>query len=356
MKSFIRAVAFTVVLTLIPAGSTGTQTPPSDVGQQLTQVAGEVDKTLPLLKDLNVEKISPLLKDLEDLNKAYVELNIARTGQFDSGGILVIPTAEIKPQDVVTLIEDMNVMCRIFDKKLADSQLIPGQFLSSSMRLSMALSQGGRSIEAMYIQGYGALFFTKIDFPLSPPPRAQEEKQTKEEVVDPVWEQMKREMYTPRDAAGRSTDDRPEEKYDPEKVKELKETLIKTLKHATNIRGLKPDESVILSVTGSAVSTNVVIQAISGTNNFIVFDKDENITRVYKDGLPDELAYSSPTVLVIRAKKSDIDAFANGTLSFDQFSQKTQLISYPYLGGGLTREPSRISWPDISSSDRRAIR
>jgi len=314
MKSFIRAITITIVLTLIPAGSTGAQTPPTAVSQQ---AAGEVDKTLPFLKDLD---------------KAYIELNIAGTGQFDSGGILVIPTAEIKPQDVVTLMEDMNVMCRIFDKKLAQSHLISGNFLSSSGRLSMAFLRNSSPIEAMYVQGYGALFFTKIDFPLSPPPQAQEEKETKEEDVDPVWEQMKREMYTPQEAARRSTDDRPEEKYDAGKVKELKETLIKTLKHAANIRGLKPDESVILSVTGSGVSTNVLIQAISGTNNFIVFDKDKNITRVYKDSLPDELAYSSPTVLVIRAKKSDIDAFANGTLGFDQFSQKTQLISYPYLG------------------------
>jgi len=346
MKSFMKAITITIVLTLIPAGSTRAQIPPPTAPTAPAipspQVISEVDKTLD-------SRLNETLSQFKLLN--------VRTRQYGGERVLVIPTAEIKPQDMDTLMEDMTVMCRIFDKKLTESHLISGQFLSSDMRLSMALSRDSRSIEAIYVQGYGALFLTKVDFPLSPPLKAEEEKETKKEGdVDQVWEQMKGEMYTPQEAARRSTDDRPEEKYDAQKVKELKETLIKTLKHATNIRGLKPDESVILSVTGSGVSTNVLIQAISGTNNFIVFDKDKNITRVYKDGLPDELAYSSPTVLVIRAKKSDIDAFANGTLGFDQFSQKTQLISYPYLGEVRGARSSLSSSPGIYDSDSRLSR
>jgi len=196
----------------------------------------------------------------------------------------------------------------------------------------------------MYIQGYGALFLTKVDFLLSPPPEAPEEKETEEEDTDPLWKQMRQEIYAPEEVSrGRSTGERPEEKYDAEKVEELKETLIKTLKHAANIRNLKPDESVILTVTGKA----------SQSGSFV--------TRVYKSGDSKYIATESagagsgslsPTVLTIRAKKSDIDAFAEGQLSFDQFHQKTQLISYPYLGGGLTSGPSRSSWSGIGSSRR----
>ena len=195
----------------------------------------------------------------------------------------------------------------------------------------------------MYVQGYGALFLTKVDFPLSPPPQAQQEKETKEEDVDPIWEQMKREMYTPEEARRSRTDDRPEEKYDAEKVENLKTTLIKALKHAANIRNLKPDESVILTVTGKVSQSGPLVTRVNidGHNRYITTEPAGAATGSF-----------SPTVLTIRAKKADIDAFAKGKLSFDQFHQKTQLISYPYLGGGLGGGPSRSPWPGIRDSRR----
>jgi len=179
---------------------------------------------------------------------------------------------------------------------------------------------------------------TKVDFLLSPPPEAPEEKETEEEDTDPLWTQMRQQIYAPEEAdRRRSTGERLEEKYDPEKVEELKETLIKSLKHAANIRNLKPDESVILTVTGKAGRSGPFV------------------TRLYKSGdskyITTESAGAgsgsiSPTVLTIRAKKADIDAFAEGKLSFDQFTEKTQLLSYSYLGENLG-EPSRSSLTDM---------
>ncbi len=91
------------------------------------------------------------------------------------------------------------------------------------------------------------------------------------------------------------------------------------MKHAANIRALKPDESVILTVIGKAgqSATSVFVGTKTG--------------------------FLPPRILTIRAKKSDIDAFAEGKLSFDQFHQKTQLLSYPYLGGNIGGGPSRSS-------------
>ena len=39
-------------------------------------------------------------------------------------------------------------------------------------------------------------------------------------------------------------------------------------------------------------------------------------------------AYYSKTVLIIRVKKSDIDAFAKDKLDFEQFRQKVQIFTY----------------------------
>jgi hypothetical protein len=265
------------------------------------------------------------------------------------GSILVIPAAQMKVEDLAAITEDMTVMSRIFDKKLSQAQLITG---GSWPELSFGLDQRsfGRSsgaIEAIYLDGYGALFLMKVNALLSPPPEALEEKETEEEDTDPLWTQTIQEMYAPEEADRlRRRTDRPEEKYDAEKVKELKETLIKTLKHAANIRTLKSDESVILSVTGkagqSATRTTTRSYGLGGA----LSGRRRSSRRSYNMPLRPvgaETGFSSPTVLTIRAKKSDIDAFANGTLSFDQFSQKTLLLSYSYLGGNLGDRPSRSS-------------
>ena len=41
-----------------------------------------------------------------------------------------------------------------------------------------------------------------------------------------------------------------------------------------------------------------------------------------------EMSVSPATVLTIRAKKSDIDAFAGGEQNFEQFRKKVQIFTY----------------------------
>lgn len=333
MKSFIKAITITIVLNLLLAGSTTAQTVPAPAPPAPPAVSQQV--------------VSKMVEDTtSNLSETLRQLNIATTGQYGGGRVLVIPTAEIAPQDLFTMMEDMTVMCRIFDKRLAQSQPLRGRF-SSSLGWTF-FSQDSRSTGAMYVQGYGTLFLTKVDFLLSPPPEAPEEKKTKEEDTDPLWTQMRQEIYAPEEVSRRRrADDRPEEKYDAEKVAELKETLIKTLKHAANIRGLKPDESVILTVIGKdSRSAGVTIQAIGRTGEILVEDKNNKIVSIVEAPSLSDIGFSSPTVLVIRAKKSDIDAFAKGQYNFDQFRQCTQLLLYPLLGASVGG-PSRSSPTDM---------
>ena len=338
MKTFIKAITITIVLTLIPAGSTTAQTTPAPAPAPAgPQAVNTVDDTLARVRD------------------KLIQLNIATTGHYHGGRVLVIPTAEMQPQDLVTMMEDMTVMCRIFDKRLEQSNLVSGRFTTGSrIILPTPFSWDSRYTGAMYIQGYGALFLTKVDFLLSPPPEAPEEKETEEEDTDPLWKQMRQQIYAPEEVGrGRSTGERPEEKYDAEKVEELKETLIKTLKHAANIRNLNPDESVVLTVIGKAGQP-----AASTIGRFYGEDYSRYILSTRAG-----TGVSSPTVLTIRARKSDIDAFSEGKLSFDQFTEKTQLFSYSYLSenvGGPSRSSStsviyggRSSRSSRSSRDRR---
>ena len=273
------------------------------------------------------------------LNRLQTVLG-ATMQQYGSGKVLVIPTAQIQPQDMVTLMEDITVMYRIFDKKLAQSNLRrANSFIGMALPGPISMSMGSDSFEAMYVQGYGVLFMTNVDFPLSALPEKEEKKEIKEEEGDPVWKQMRQQIFSPQQAA-EHTPDRPEEKYDPEKVENLKATLIKSLVHAANIRGLKPDESVVITVTGSADSSNVGRIILSKDNKVIVTQKDGNLVQML--GSTDASGISAPTVLTIRAKKSDIDAFAQEKIDFNQFKLKVKIISHPSLSGNFGRDSSSV--------------
>ncbi len=344
MKSFIRAITITIVLNLMLAGLTIAQVTPAPAPPAPAPPAPAPAPAAPQA----VSSVNVVDGEISRLGETFRNV-INMRAQQSGGRVLVIPTAETEPQDLVTMMEDMTVMCRIFDKRLEQSNLISGRFAyGSRIILPAPFSWDSGSTGAMYIQGYGALFLTRVDFLLSPPPEAPEEKETKEEEdVDPVWEQMKQEMYEPEDVSRRRrTGDRPEEKYDAEKVEELKETLIKALKHAANIRNLNPDESVILTVTGKASQSGPFVTGVykSGDSKYITTGS----AGAGSGSL-------SPTVLTIRAKKSDIDDFAEDKLSFEKFAEKIQLLSYSYLSENVGG-PSRSSSMDMYYGGRTGIR
>jgi hypothetical protein len=146
-------------------------------------------------------------------------------------------------------------------------------------------------------------------------------------------------MFSPQDAA-RQAPGRQEEKYDARKVKNLKSTLIKALVHTANIRGLKSDELVVLTVTGKAILGK------SGRRGLGLYRGNEDPKIIFTE----DFTHSLRTVLVIRAKKSYIDALAQKQIDFDKFQEKIQLLSYPCLGEKLGRVSSPSFWPGATTT------
>ncbi len=371
MKSALtRTIIVCVALNLLTAGFALAQEGNREVSKEVSIAADVAQKQADVaqkqmeveLKQIEDAQKQVILDDLlaaEDLLTAVNRVSIPLLGRIPllghgvGGAVLVIPAAEMKIEYLAVITEDMSVMSRIFDKKLEQTHLVPvrggffGYLSGGGDVFSQFPARDSRATEAIYLEGYGALFLMKVNVLLSPPPETQQEKETEEEDTDPLWTETIQEMYAPPEVNRRRRTDRPEEKYDAEKVEDLKETLIKTLKHAANIRALKPDESVILTVIGKAgQSAGVTIKAINRRGEYLILDKDKRTTSIVKAPSLSDIGFSSPAVLTIRAKKSDIDAFAKGQLGFDQFRQKTQLISYSYLGENVGG-PSRYSPTDM---------
>jgi hypothetical protein len=239
-------------------------------------------------------------------------LTQARGGAESATAGLLVLTSQTKAENLAMIIEDLNIMSRILDKKVGRAQDSRIALLGEYIRLDSLLrgSHSTTQTQAMYVQGYAALFFMNVDFPLSPPPEVRVERV--KEGADPVWEQIKRQI-TPsdkdlgleymhqRDAAARQ--------YDKDVVEQLKTDLVKALKHAANIRNLKPDESVILVVAGTR--PGLVVAEHGDEQHRYQYIQSEN----------------QPLMLTIRAKKADIDAYAAAKTDYDKFRQRTAILT-----------------------------
>ena len=234
--------------------------------------------------------------------------------------VFVIPATEIKTEDHLAIERDMHVMSLIFDRALRKPQMIGGVFTV----LEDFFGRDSHLTEAIYLDGYGALFFMEVNFALLGPSKSQEEKKPKEdeEHVDQIWKRAEQELYSPQalNINRRASSAR---EYDPEKVENLKNTLITVLKHAANIQALKSDELVILTIFGRASQSGRTIGRSSRST------RGRGISRMGTTRTAGAKTSSfSTTVVTIRTKKSDIDAFSKGELDFDQFHERTQIITH----------------------------
>jgi len=236
---------------------------------------------------------------------------VSTAAGLDKHSVLVIPSGDIKPEELTATIKDMNVMCRILEKQLRGASLLQeGGWPSVGRGL---FGQEVPAIEGIYLDGYGALFLINVDFPLAPPVRPEEQKEEAAD-VDQVWEQAKRELYSGKEAL-EATGECQEAVYDADKVENLITRIVKSLKHASNIRNLGPDECTVIAVSGWA--------GRAGSASFKGFGY------VVKVPLPSpKTGLSERTVLTIRAQKADIDALASGEINWDTFRSTVQTVTY----------------------------
>jgi hypothetical protein len=255
-----------------------------------------------------------------DVNTPF-ELNKSRVGgrtiRRSSGGgpdkALVIRSGDTDSAAQGNLEEDLTVMLRVFDKAIEG--LRGGKPARSLMGINLYFSPGAMPNRSLYLDGYGALFLLKVDFPLVAPPAVKEEQKEKP-ATDSSWEQARRELYGPPSETPGLV--RESEDYDGDKVAKLKSALLEAFKSATNIRNLKPDDSITVCVLGGA-GQRVFEQKVGDPAKATAVVSIEN-------------APGRGSVLSIRAKKSDVDALAKGRITLEQFRAKVGLNTYQGAG------------------------
>ena len=293
----------------------------------------------------NVPPVTPSVK----LNRA-ISIITDKFGPDSAENVLVIPAVDMDAQKLAETVEDMKIMSHIFAKELAEADMLPG-----GRRWVFFWRRSSNELRCIYLEGYGAVFLMEVDFPLLPV--AEPQAQEAEEGTDPVWQEARRQLTSPEEDIFDSGSDE-EVEYDADKVEDLKSKLIRNLKHASNIRNLPDKEWIIIAVTGAGGQTGGIqidvhvegdkggrsgrgrpgaiggrARALSGRGSRAgggragaVGGRGGGFGGGFTGGLSTTPA--SATVLTVRAKKADVDAFAKGKLDFDKFQKRVQMFTY----------------------------
>ena len=269
--------------------------------------------------------------------------------------VLVVPATEVNSKELAEIIEDMQIMSHILDERFKETRRVQGVFTD----FGDFFGRDNRQTEATYLQGYGVLFSMEVNFAFSPSPRPQPQQATEpNEQVDSTWQKAKQQVFSPGESRGPNGPDSAEE-YNSQMVEELKRDLITTLKHAANIRDVQPNEWIILTVIGGGrlsggFGGGGLMMGVGGMGGYGSSGYGGGMGGGYAGGYSYSGGYSdsgggmgggmggfgggmggfggtgtsAATVLTIRAKKSDIDAFAEGEQDFELFRQKVQIFTY----------------------------
>lgn len=184
------------------------------------------------------------------------------------------------PVDYIQVAEDIEIMSRIIDKSLEEK--FSDNYKASSMFREFQGCQG------IYLKGYGAIFVTSIGFPV-----AEIEVPEQKDAPDELWIRMKSELRgestSGSGAYGISYKDAAE-KYDAEKVKQLKEELLKLVgTYAPNIRNLGSGENVVVAVRGSSSFGKIIRSIVYDTrSDAMIVEKSLSVFGSAEPGSPEK--------------------------------------------------------------------
>lgn len=203
---------------------------------------------------------------------------------------LIVRSSKIDDKTNSQLQEDLTVMARILEKASSDFKNERDE--AAGIPIVM---HGGRSVRAMYLEGYGAVFTLNVNIPLKPDPKPEDLEKKQDDSDDEEWEEAKNEVLgkkRPGKDKGRKAAAR--KPYDQDQVDQLRGSLIDALKNATNIRNLTDSDSITVVVrSGDGPTAERFNVEFHGVGEPMIWDS-ANEDR------------AGEATLVLKVKKSDL--------------------------------------------------
>lgn len=237
-----------------------------------------------------------------------------KTFRLDAGGPNASRTLVVAPQatgeQAAQVRADLTIMARVLQKAAS-----PEGQARNNFRFDFGdVRFGGRTdLDAMYLEGYGAVFLLNVDFPLNAPPKEEPKKTETKEKKDAAWEQARREVD------GKGEPEELDEEleaddangFDGEKVERLKKRVTEALRSSVNVRALKSNENVVVQVTGGSTKG-------FGSRAFIGHSTDRG-PMVFAG---DSRKGTGSSVLTFMVTRRDVENFSEGRLNVEEFAKK----------------------------------
>lgn len=275
------------------------------------------------------------------------------------GRTLVLRGAGLDEAKAGELEEDLNVMSRLLDKSM--DRTAGGGMQDKVLGITVSGLPGSNLPQNLYLDGYGAVFIMNARFPVVPPANEDKDEKQPRSESSSSWDDARRELYgAPRGMPGMEPFERTPVRYDADKVETLKKEIMDSLKNASNIRHLKSDDFITVTIqSGDAMfvrgfefrapaprasagmkgpGPSEVQREQSSARGRAEVDaarveaervrievkraEDQKIRTVIGDGR------ARNSALTIRIKKSDVDSFAKGKLDLDSFRKKASVTIY----------------------------
>jgi len=233
---------------------------------------------------------------------------------YESAGKLplVVATSPLETAALAEVHEDLAVMAKLVDDAISSDRRDRSLDYYRAMGIVVDPLPCGSASANLYIEGYGAIVQTSVQFPLAPP-KQEETAKPGEKPKSSAWESARRELFGGIDDDTAEAIFLPEhrEEYSAERVEAMKQNILKALAHASNFRGLKSDESV----------TVVVRRRVPGSQFLLLKDS-------YVSVKPADSPEDAKATMTIRITKSDADALAAGKMDEDEFRKRASVAIY----------------------------
>lgn len=228
---------------------------------------------------------------------------------------LILPAPGSDPAQVGQIREELAVMSRILTR-VANPETDPGHRPLFNLEFGPAVWGNPSGLDALYLDGYGAVFIVPVKHPLVAPPRSKPDSDGKAQpsTRDETWERTRRELAGDPDEPAET--DAPPSSFDPDRVAQLQRDLTTALRHAANLKCVKTGETVTVMVLGRPGPSPA--PGAPGRRN----------------GHPGTLSIEpgpagvgGTSVLTLRASRADIDALRAGSLDEPAFARRVQVES-----------------------------
>jgi hypothetical protein len=249
------------------------------------------------------------------------------------------------PKTSDEIAEDMQTLSYLLARNL--ERAFADDSADYKLGIPMLLGGEGRSLQASYIEGFGEVFKVSVRFPVVAP--SGEESSAPKAGRTSEWEEARRAVSGSQAPFGGSTGTweggrfAAGEPYDTKLVATLKQRILESLKNASNLRHLKPDEWIVVTVVGAPNPGPMARKSnragADGESGSAGASEDDafayRLALAARGGGPGEPDSARSTIMTLRVRMSSAQAYASEKLSDEQFAKQAEIATYlgPVSGG-----------------------